>query len=315
MKATFTAASLALLLLLSSPAHAASAFPLSPQDAPVASALDYLRSQQLGDGSVGSGFVTAWSVMAIAATGQDPHTWKAFSGRSPVDYLETFTPRLRSLTDFERHTLAVTAAGRDPTTFAGQNLLTPILSAFDGQQFGSPSFLNDDAFAILALRSAGIPASDARLQSSGAFLLANQGPDGGWSWNQGGVSDADNTAGVLLALARMGVAKEDAHVQAALQWLDLEQAPDGGYQSLVHGGTASNTASDAWVIQALVAYGEDPNGPAWTSSLGFTIVDNLLALQEADGSFTWDGLQRVGPIWMTAYAVTALVGETYPVNL
>src|SRR5690606_20461148 len=43
--------------------------------------------------------------------------------------------------------------------------------------------------------------------------------------------------------------------------------------------------SDAWVITALVAAGEDPLSEQWAVPAGNTMVDHLASLQNEDGSF------------------------------
>lgn len=304
---------LAALLLLVVPACAGT-FPAAPLDPAVQDALGYLRSQQHGDGSIGSLSVTAWVVMAIAAAGEDPNAWQApGSTFSPVDYLERSSHRLVLLTDFERQLLAATAAGHDPTTFGGVDLVAQVRAAFLGGQFGSQAALNDDAFAILSLRSAGADPADAQLASSAAFIASHQNADGGWSYQVGLPSSVDDTAAAVMALLEAGTPASSPAVQAALSFLHAQQLPDASFSSLAHGGTAGNTASTAWAVQALAAAGEDPSGPSWTTSLGVDAVDALRAFQDADGSFHWDGVQRVGPIWMTAYAVPALLGDPYPV--
>jgi iron complex transport system substrate-binding protein len=308
-----TATVLVVAVLLTPVAVAAETYPLPASSAPIQDALAFLRSQQRGDGSIGDDSVTAWVVMGLAAAGEDPNAWRApGSGFSPVDYLERVTPRLATATDWERQLLAAAAAGANVHAFGGEDLVARVLSFHDGEQFGSTAALNDDAFAILSLSAAGIPGSDPRIQSAASFVAIHQGLDGGWSYAVGGVSGVDDTAASLMALARADYAADAPAVQRALDYLHTQQLPDGGFPSVTHGGTVSNSASDAWAIGALVAFGEDPDGEAW-SVAGQSVVDNLLLLQEPDGSFRWDGVQRVGPIWMTAYALPALAGKPYPV--
>ncbi|HEY49950.1 MAG TPA: hypothetical protein G4O13_07890, partial [Dehalococcoidia bacterium] len=62
-------------------------YPLQTSDTEVASALNYLRGQQAGDGSISDFVTSAWAVMAIAAAGENPLGWSA-GGSSIVDYLE-----------------------------------------------------------------------------------------------------------------------------------------------------------------------------------------------------------------------------------
>ena len=69
------------------PVVAAESFPMDKDDPEIVSALQYLRSMQAADGSVGSYGDSAWVVMAIAAAKMIPEQWET-NGVSIVDYLK-----------------------------------------------------------------------------------------------------------------------------------------------------------------------------------------------------------------------------------
>ena len=95
-------------------------YPYSSEDFEIASALKYLRGLQQSDGCIGDFATSAWAVMAIAAAGEDPHTW-APDGISVIDYLKanTLLLNLSRASDVERYILAMTAAKEDPRNVEG----------------------------------------------------------------------------------------------------------------------------------------------------------------------------------------------------
>ena len=98
-------------------------------------------------------------------------------------------------------------------------------------------------------------------------------------------------------------------VQNALAYLKGMQQEDGGFH---YGGTsATNAASDAWVIQGIVAAGDNP--AEWVvGERG--VVEHLLGLQNPDGSFRYTAYVTDSPCRMTASAMPALLGMPYPIT-
>ena len=292
------------LLIMLQPAGAAS--PLSGDTRPIKQALNYLKTNHLDDGGFGSGGTTEWVIMAIASAGQDPRQWQR-EGHSPLDYLGTLSPTSNPF-DWIRMTLALTAMGEEPRDFHGVDYLQMIKGHYKGGQFGDPLSLRDDYWAVLALVSAGEKSSK-EVQDSQGFILTHQNPDGSWSASTTGIETcADNTAGALVALMASGYKPETEAVRKALTYLKGVQGHDGGFSYLF---MPSNSASDAWVIQALWAVGEDPSG--WRQRHG-DLIGHLLTLQQSDGSFKWTADAANSPLLMTAYAVPALLGKPYPIS-
>ena len=125
---------------------------------------------------------------------------------------------------------------------------------------------------------------------------------------QGGPSDPDDTAVAIQALLAQGEAVSSPAVARALAYLDSCQEKDGGFR---WEGPRSNLATSAWVMQALLAAGEDPQGPRWQVA-GKGVVDFLLTMQNGDGSFLWQKGVLSSPVQMTAYGVMALAGKHFP---
>lgn len=315
----FLLAALAFVVALDTPT--ASDFPLSPEDEPVARALQWLSDVQRADGAIGSYRVSAWATMSIFASGQDPHTWRRhFRSRSVVDQLELHVKQLRrpatAATDFERNLLAITAAPpEDPTSFGGMNFVQKVKEFFDGEQIGIKSFLNDDFFGILSLRSAGESPDSEILQASRAYILENRNADGGWGFLIGFPrSDVDDTAAAVMALAALGNPEDLPVIDSTLQFLKSRQNEDGGFPFFGN-GEASNAASTAWAIDAIVAAGDSPTDAFWESYTGSDPIDGLLSLQLEDGSFQCFLPTIQARALTTSYAIEALLGRPYPANL
>jgi prenyltransferase beta subunit len=283
--------------------------------------LAYLAGVQNEDGGfpsaggrLSSPMVTDWVVMALQAAGEDVtgvHWCK--NGVTPWAYLQKETRSLEGTTDYARTLLTLTAAGSGPV-YQGVDLAEKIVSfqlphgQFAQCALGEEGLVNCQIWSVLALAATGkgISHQDKVL----AWLVSQQNSDGGFSWAVGGESDPDDTGVALSALAVMGLEKDDVVIKKALQYLKDQQNEDGGF-----GWTKqkTNTATDAWVIQGLTAVGEDPAGEKWQVD-GKSPVAHLCSLQNSDGSFQWIRGVDSSPVLMTAYAVFALSGSSFPVN-
>jgi squalene-hopene/tetraprenyl-beta-curcumene cyclase len=185
----------------------------------------------------------------------------------------------------------------------------------------------DTALAVLALRAAGVPADDPRLQAAGDWLLREEVTvPGDWSARRPQLAaagwafefhndlypDVDDTAVVVLALRELGIG--DAAVRRGLDWMVGMQSGSGGWGSFDvdnealwlyklpicdFGKVTDEPTADvtAHALEALAH--EDGYDSALTRGL-----DWLLAEQEDDGS--WFGRWGVNHIYGTAAALPAL---------
>ena len=272
------------------------AYPYQTNDTEVADALNYL------DGSIDGFGPSAWVVMAIAAAGESPNT-------SIVDYLADNADNATIATDYARMLLAIAAADEDPYNFGGRNFVYLLEETYDGTQIGDNTLLNDDFWGVLALIAVGKSPSLEIITDSVAFILDNQSGDGGWSWGVGGDSDVDDTAAAIMALIAAGESGSSSAITNGLAYIKSTQMDNGGFESW----GATNSATDSWAINAIVAAGQDPTTVGWTSGSGNTAVDDLLSFQNPDGSFYWQSdAPGMSIAQTTAYAITALVGEPFP---
>ena len=149
-------------------------------------------------------------------------------------------------------------------------------------------------------------------------LQAVQDTDGSWNYlgvkDSPGGSDTNSTAIALQALAAAGVPASDASITAGLAYLAAQQLADAGFPySDAFGPPFSDPDSDATVIQALVAVGENPAGAEWQKG-GVTPRQNMLSFRDAaTGGFVYPG--NPGPDAFTTSQVPAgLAGVPFPGN-
>jgi hypothetical protein len=276
-------------------------------------ALGWIAGQQQPDGSF-PGFgpaTTADAVFAICAAGGDPNGFLQ-NGRSPISYLAANAAALAANPGSAAKTvLALVCAGHDPRAFAGTDLIAAVEQAADPTtgQFGYD--LTSHTLAVFALAATGRPIPSAAI----SWLLQAQTPEGGWSWSgdpASGGADTNSTALALEALAAGGVAAADPAIQNGLAYLHTQQNVDGGfpYANPSPYGTDTDANSTAYVVQALVATGQDPEGSAWSVN-GNTPLTALWKLQLPGGALEWQA--GFGENALATYqAVPALMLKPFP---
>ncbi len=316
---------LALLAALSLPggaeapsARAASAGPLEPASAArvdIARELAFLKAAQNPDGGFGAGrgqasseLYSAWAAIGLAAAGRDPLSVRR-DGHSVLDALRGEAASLQGAGDLERTILALRACGVSVHSLQGGDPVARLLRlrARDGS-FSEQANLT--AFAVFALRAAGRGAGDPLVRSAGRWLERQQEPDGGFGFaTRGGGSDVDDTAAVAQAIVA-SAGHSPAPLARAARYLVRAQNPDGGYPQ--QPGGESNAQSTAWAIQGLIAAGRDP--AAITREGSCSPLAYLESLVGPDGSVRYSRTGSQTPVWVTAQALTALAGKTFPIE-
>jgi outer membrane biosynthesis protein TonB len=113
---------------------------------------------------------------------------------------------------------------------------------------------------------------------------------------------------VLMALDAAGVHSRDG---SALAWLHTQQdLTSGGFP--YQAGSGTDPDSTALVLQALLATGQNPDGPAWAPG-GHAPLAELIATQNSDGGFAFPGNPAPDP-FTTAQVPPALERGTYPLT-
>jgi len=281
----------------------------------------YLEQAQNRDGGFGAApgqssvdLFTGWVALGLAAQGRNPQDVRR-GGRSVLAYVSARAGRLtrgtapETVGDLERTIMVLAASGRSPRRFAGEDLVAGLRRRFDAD--GSVvSQTNLTAFALLALRSARVPARDAQVRAGADWLVLQQNEDGGWGFaTKGGGSDVDDTAAVVQALAAAGRRRSPA-VRRALAFLRANQNPDGGFPLLP--GQGSNAMSTAWAAQAFTAAGVRPASVRRRGSR--SPLAYLRSLVGPDGAVQFSRTSRQTPVWTTGSVAVALAGRSFPLT-
>jgi len=294
----------------------ASAMPISaftPQSAAATHAIAWLHTLQSADGTVaGSASRTEDTVFGLVANGQAV-TNLATAGKTTIDSLRShIADEEKTAGNIGGLIMAVSAAGLTPTDFAGRNLLQDLACTYDPSTGAYNAQLFNDALAVLSLPAGSAPAKAV------AFLRDRQQSDGGWEFSPTWGSDTNTTAIVVLALTSANgmttVVKE-----RALAYFRLHQKASGGFEYSTPFAPPgdSDPNSDAAVIQALLATGEDPAGTTW-SVAGKNAISDLLTFQFENGGL---GFSRPGSsataapdALSTTQALVSLASKYLPVT-
>jgi hypothetical protein len=240
-------------------------------------------------------------VLGLESAGVNPLDLGS-GAHTPIGYLRSEVRTITSTGDLERTILALDAAGVNPHHFAGRDLVAKL----QGRRGSNGSFqgqVNLTAFGILALRSAGVPASG--LGSSAGWLEHAQGKDGGWGFQSGIASDPDSTGAAMQGIA--AASPGAGALEDGVRYLQNDQNRDGGWP--LAGSGPSNTQSTAWAIQGLIAAGVSPGSIQTNKHSG---GDYLRARQAADGHYRYSSSSDQTPVWVTGQALQAAQGRAFP---
>jgi iron complex transport system substrate-binding protein len=253
----------------------------------VEQAVAYLESRQQESGGFAEPGrqadpgLTAWAVLGLRAAGRTPAAAAGYLAGKPYP----------TATDLELRLLALAALGQDVDGLARQ------LEGLRRPSGAIGPTLNSTMWGIIALRASQRPAGKAAVR----YLLRNQGPSGGWSWQRGVAPDSNDTAAAVQALRAAGVGAGSRPIRRALAYVRTLQNPDGGFE--LTEGRGSDTPSTAWAIQAFLAAGRDPGAKAFAF---------LARMRRPDGSFRYSARYVSNPVWTTAQVVPALERQPFP---
>jgi hypothetical protein len=313
--------------------------PASAACDPPTRAVQYLVSQQAASGSIDNNVnETVDFVLGAASDGIDPATLTSTAGESPFDFfLADLAGTRKALQDANvlgKLIQAVVAGHRDPRAFGGIDLIntlrngsTPGSSPQPYYDDSTGTFLDaisagqNQAFtqanAILGLAGAADPgvkvpaAAISRLKTLQAPVGTSRG-----AWSSFGTSDTNDTSIALMALVASGdtPATDPAVFNDAFSYLRSQQdLAGGGFAFSTDFGTASDPDSDSFVIQALVAAGQDPAGTAWTNAGGNAPADILTFQDPQSGGFRFASGGKI-QAFATSQAVLGLRRAPLPIS-
>jgi hypothetical protein len=290
-----------------------SGYAFTPQTTSASAALDWLHGQQSADGMVAANATrteeTVWGIVA------NDGSLESFSRaeKTPIDALRAnIAKEETSAGNLGNLIMAVSAAGLDPSAFAGRNLLQDLQCTYDPQIGRYNAQLFNDAIAILALPHGAAPTK------ATAYLTSQQQPDGGWEFQAGFGSDTNTTAMAVMALVS-AKALSPTVKERALAFFKLHQKLSGGFEYSAPFAPPgdSDPNSDALVIEALLATREDPTGLDWSVEKKNAVAD-LITFQYANGGFGFNrpgSSQTAAPdAASTTQALPALAARSLPVR-
>jgi hypothetical protein len=273
-------------------------------------AVSWLMDQQQSDGGFSNGLApesdigtTSDAIFALVFAGEEPSSVKN-GGKSPIDFLEEHIRAgdVLSAGVAAKIVLALNAAGLDPRSFGGQDLVRTVQEGYDASTglFGLGPF--DSGLAISAMMAVGADLPEGAISG----LLSTRLEDGSFSFSAEpgqGTGDSNTTALAVQALISTGARDE---IKPSLDYFQATQNEDGGwtYQKPSEFGEETDTNSTALVIQALDAAGESL--VEWGDPLM-----TLASLQREDGAFGFSATFPDANILATIQAIPTLVGGTY----
>ncbi|HVM45966.1 MAG TPA: PKD domain-containing protein [Candidatus Thermoplasmatota archaeon] len=274
---------------------------------PAERALAFVASKQRSDGRWDL-YTQGYVAEAAASAGRDPAAWpsaerSAFDALRPEACAHLALPAERDDCVYKsvlRIVHAAGASGHDPRALHGLDGVERVRAGFVGGQFGQPMYINDDIWAVLALRAAGVPASDAMVRAAVDVIWKARGQDGGWGDRAVAPTTSVDMTG--MALAALAAAGEDVRGDAAARAFVLRHwHASGGFRSIANGGP--NCQSTVWAIHALDVLGATTNASA---------LEFLLGLQRDDGGFAISASSGASDLFCTVEAAVVVAGERYP---
>jgi hypothetical protein len=278
-------------------------------------ALAYLTATQHANGSItffssptSTGAIgdIAEALFAARSLGVNP-SHIVTNGKTLLDPLYSISSTLYISSKVDRMgklALGLAAADLDPRNFNGLDLVVS-MTQFYSQSTGAFGATNwDQSLAMLGWKASGESIPTTATQQLASRIASN----GGYEFSPGFGADTNSTGLVLQALSAGGYSISSTEVLSALSYLKNIQKSDGGWD---YDGTgpASDANSTAYVVQGLLAVGEDPFSTTWQIS-GTNPISFLLSQQQPDGGIIYISPPSNG--FATVQTIPALAGRSFP---
>lgn len=277
------------------------------------SILNFLKTQQEADGKIIDGGTSDWAIMSFGADSQYAQDI-ATSSISLLDFAKNYNftdaSELNVCASYPRHVLALLSAGISGSDANVQNLITKIKSeeCYKNNQFGQNG-INDDVFALFSLLAADTPTSEPIVNDILTTIIADQTPDGAFTWTGWPSADITGAAVNALQYARnKGIVVDQNIITKARAYLKSQQLADGGW-----GFGVSDVLTTSWAMTGINSLGEgqidwtnSQNKNPWSALTEQLKVGGFYESAWAPGTVDW---------FSTKHAVPALLGKAWPIIL
>lgn len=277
-------------------------FPLPPSHPVITQAISYLKNQQSADGSIGGLTISSWVSMAFASVNDTTPSFDRLNQYllQSIDSLN----ESKKATDWQRHILGITARNNSLNQKQKSFFTEKVWSYYTDQQFGEIGNIYDDCFGLFALLSITNNSLNQTIKKNlRKTILEKQQNNGGWN-------EVDTTAIAIMALRITGLSAESNELKKAYSFLLNHFHESGGFSSW----GSVNTASTAWAISALTTLNTTANQFIWNAKPS-SPLQYLIEMQQPDGRFNYSTSSNLNPKWMTAYAIIALRGKSFPITV
>ena len=179
-------------------------------------ALDFIYSKQEDDGSFGESLYTDWIAIGIAKESEKEKAEEDSSTEiSPKDKLKNYLEKERfeglSVTDYERHAMALMSLHINPYNGAPVNYIEKIVKSFDGEQIGDKNLINDDIFGLIVLQNAGYSKDDKIISKLISHIISKQNLNGSWG------GSVDMTSASIMALYDFKDIKDNNEIKNSIR--------------------------------------------------------------------------------------------------
>lgn len=266
-------------------------------------ALKFVLKLQNEDGGFSDGFspeskvgATADAVVAIAAAGENPETFKK-GDNTPLSYLgaQFKAGKADNVGTFGKVLAAALQVEKGIPGVSTADLAKQVVAALGKDKDIDTSGYFGQALAIQAAATAGIEIPKPALER---LVKTREAKTAGFSFDGKSPADTNTSALVISALETAG---DRGNARISLEYLRGIQNADKGwpYQNPNQYGTDSDANSTALVLLALINVNEDLG--KWGNP-----QNALKAFQQKDGSFTFQLKQPAPSFLATVAAIPAL---------
>jgi len=258
-------------------------------------ALTWLASRQTITGDFGGVGATVETLLALGANRERNELANSYLAANSAAYSRS----------------SAAAAGKLATALVAADACLPVGALTPAAHFSPTLGAYSTQSGVNAWAIIGAVALSETVPASAVdFLAAQLQPAGGWEWAPGWGVDTNATALAVQALIAAGRSISSSEVISGLAYLDSVQNADGGFPYAGGDNPVSDVNSTAYVLQALIAAGENPRAARWTAANG-TPFDYLASMQLGDGSFEWQPGSGANQL-ATQQAIPALLGRPHP---